>query len=172
MLPVLLTTLRYSWSCIDGLVQDCSISSASAREILQSYTKQSIYVYIARLPNVNVIHVCSIIQPESPRWLYAKNRHEAGNMLLLKISRWNGKEFCPHEVLHIVQPVGNANSRSGKVNVYFLRVANLPASYITIQEPIIPIYQYRAHSLFVAYTKYSPSVGLVIFQSSPGNFQI
>ena len=32
---------------IDGLVQDCSNSTANALELLQSYTKPSIYVYLA-----------------------------------------------------------------------------------------------------------------------------
>ena len=37
---------QFIWLCeqyIDGLVQDCSISSANALEILQSCTKTSIY---------------------------------------------------------------------------------------------------------------------------------
>ena len=33
-------SLIHAWYQIDGVVQDCSISSALAMEILQSYTKQ------------------------------------------------------------------------------------------------------------------------------------
>ena len=34
---------------IDGLVQDCSNSSAFAMELLQSYIKPSIYIYVAHV---------------------------------------------------------------------------------------------------------------------------
>ena len=39
-----LNSPRLGNACIDGLVQDCSISNAVALEILQSYTKPSICI--------------------------------------------------------------------------------------------------------------------------------
>ena len=50
---------------IDGLMQDCSISSSLAMEILQSFTKPSIYFFIQI--HVPMISPCALCMPlETP----------------------------------------------------------------------------------------------------------
>ena len=53
---------RYVMNLIDGLVHDCSISSALAMELLQSCTKPSIF-WLSVSCVIDFINICMFIKP-------------------------------------------------------------------------------------------------------------
>ena len=62
----------------------------------------------------------SVIQPQSPYWLYTKNRHEEGTKLLVKIARWNGVEICPKKLPSLLEPMqtGEVEKHHGNSRIW------------------------------------------------------
>ena len=67
-----------------------------------------------------LINACSLLWPESPRWLYAKNRQEEGVVMLLKIARWNGVDICQKKLVHLVEPMCTQSNNGDIGRNYFI----------------------------------------------------
>ena len=92
------------WLSIDGLVQDCSISSANALEILQSCTEPSISgCPVRQICNTSFILPCFLFPPEKscrklsgkhrkPTWLLAKTVDELSMLIGLRFIRMSADQ--------------------------------------------------------------------------------
>ena len=83
---------------IDGLVQDCSISSALAMEILQSYTKPSIQHLFVNI-NVTILVWCVDVSSRALQMMLADTTVNSHENTLSKYSKWKNNK--PYKLCYV-----------------------------------------------------------------------